>query len=61
MAVALESELEIEETETSDDDESPDVRYEIAAYPTDFTLEVLHGKWKKGQLVMQDFQRAYVW
>lgn len=61
MVVALENELEIDETETLDDDESQNVRYEIAAYPTDFTLEVLHGKWKKGQVVMQDFQRAYVW
>ena len=61
MVVALENELEIQETETSDDDESQSIPYEIAAYPTDFTLEVLYGKWKSGQLYMPDFQRQYVW
>ena len=62
MVVATpESELNIENTESSDDDAPDNVRYEIAAYPTDFTIRVIYDKWQAGQLIIPDFQRQYVW
>lgn len=61
MATTLENYLEVEDTELLDDDASDNVRYEIAAYPTDFTLRVLYDKWQAGQFIIPDFQRQYVW
>ena len=60
--VALEEEdLLIEETEPTDDDESQNIRFEIASFPTDFTVKVMYEKWESGQLVIPDYQRRYVW
>ena len=60
--VALrEEELLIEETEPNDDDEAQDIRYEIATFPTDFTVQVMYEKWESGQIVIPDYQRRYVW
>ena len=61
MATMLENELVIEDTEQSDDDMPDNVRYDIAAYPTDFTIRVLYDKWQAKQLIIPDFQRRYVW
>ena len=49
------SELEDQETD------SPTANYEILVFPTDFTLEVLHNKWKAKTLRLPDFQRQYIW
>lgn len=35
--------------------------YEIATYPADFTLEVLHSKWQAGEIRIPRFQRGFVW
>lgn len=35
--------------------------YEITTYPADFTLEVLHHKWKTGEILIPEFQRRFVW
>lgn len=43
------------------DRQSSPPRYEIATYPADFTLEVLHTKWTSGDLVIPPFQRKFVW
>ena len=59
--VSVEEELLIEETELSDDDEAQDIRYEIMAYPADYTLQVLYDKWRSDQLIIPHFQRNYVW
>ena len=32
--------------------------YEIATYPADFTLEVLHSKWESGEIRIPPFQRG---
>lgn len=46
--------------EVADRQSSPP-SYEIATYPADFTLEVLHAKWQADELVIPPFQRGFVW
>ena len=53
--------LPIEETEPTDDEETQNIRYEIASFPTDFTVKVMYEKWRSGQLVIPEYQRRYVW
>ena len=43
------------------DYESAPPDYQISTYPADFTLEVLHQKWKAGDILIPDFQRGFVW
>lgn len=61
MVAVHEDELLVEETELSDDEEPQNVRYEIASFPTDFTVRVMYEKWRAEQLVIPDFQRRYIW
>jgi uncharacterized protein with ParB-like and HNH nuclease domain len=35
--------------------------YEIAAYPSDYTLSVLDNMWNEDDIVIPDYQRNYVW
>ena len=51
------------ETITSElkDDESSLPVYQIATYPADYTLEVLHRKWKNNEINVPTFQRNFVW
>lgn len=44
-----------------DDRRSSPPRYDIATYPADFTLEVLHSQWKAGDIYIPPFQRGFVW
>ena len=39
------------------------VEYDIATYPSDYTLEVLHKMWGNGKkdITIPDFQRGFVW
>lgn len=37
------------------------IRYEITTYPSDFTLQVLHSKWKNEEILIPGFQRKFVW
>ncbi len=53
-------ELEVNEAE-ADDESSGSLSYQINTYPADFTLEVLHQKWKNGDFEIPTFQRGYVW
>jgi len=56
------SDLELEPITSEDEDyESAPPEYEISTYPADFTLEVLHLKWKAGDILIPDFQRSFVW
>lgn len=48
------------ESEIEDEESSP-AEYEISTYPADFTLEVLHSKWKSGEILIPKFQRKFVW
>jgi hypothetical protein len=51
---------ELEVREESEDNEVS-IAYDIAAYPSDLTLSVVHEMWKAGDIVIPDFQRNYVW
>ncbi len=35
--------------------------YRIRSYPSDPDLEMLHGRWKRGDLIIPEFQRGFVW
>lgn len=35
--------------------------YEVLTYPADFTLEILVGKWNKGEINIAQGQRKFVW
>ncbi|MDE0646676.1 MAG: DUF262 domain-containing protein [Cyanobacteria bacterium MAG IRC4_bin_6] len=43
------------------DRETTPSEYKIMSYPADFTLEVLHEKFKKEEIIMPAFQRHFVW
>ena len=61
-SIAIESDLDLEPVTSEDEDyASVPVEYRISTYPADFTLEVLHQKWKAGDFIIPDFQRAFVW
>lgn len=35
--------------------------YRIISYPADYTLQVLHQMWQDGEIIIPQFQRAFVW
>lgn len=49
------------ELESESDDESVSVIYDIATYPSDFTLAGIAQMWKDGDIEIPDFQREFVW
>jgi len=54
--------IEFERIRSEEEDyESAPPAYEINTYPADFTLEVLHQKWKAGDIEIPRFQRQFVW
>lgn len=54
--------IEIEIDDEDDDDEVPShVEFEIATYPSDLTLSVIHEMWKNGEITIPSFQRNFVW
>ncbi len=56
------TDLELEPITSEDEDyESAPPDYQISTYPADFTLEVLHLKWKAEEIRIPDFQRNFVW
>jgi hypothetical protein len=56
------TDLELEPITSEDEDyESAPPDYQISTYPADFTLEVLHQKWKSDEILIPDFQRKFVW
>lgn len=56
------TDLELEPITSEDEDyESAPPDYQITTYPADFTLEVLHNKWKEKEILIPDFQRKFVW
>lgn len=59
MAAEKPDELEIENDE-SDEDEGL-VSYEIATFPSDFTLGGIYQMWKDKEITIPEFQREYVW
>ena len=57
--ITEEEELQVESDER--DDEASKVKYDIASYPSDFTLAGLTEMWKNGDITIPDFQREFVW
>lgn len=53
-------ETEIEESEESEENESM-VTYDIATYPSDFTLNGIFDMWKSKDITIPEFQRRFVW
>ena len=52
----------LEQLESEDADrESVPTEYNIATFPADYTLELLHNKWKSGEVQVPAFQRNFVW
>jgi uncharacterized protein with ParB-like and HNH nuclease domain len=59
---ATKDDVELEQINSEDEDYiSAPPKYQIATYPADFTLEVLHSKWKSGDIEIPPFQRKFVW
>ena len=54
-------ELEVDETDTAEEEAVERLHFDISSYLADYTVKVLVEKWKDKQLVIPDFQRAYVW
>src|SRR5689334_5165270 len=54
--------LEIENIDSEQKDaEITPLNYDLSIYPADFTLEVLYQKWQNKDIVIPQFQRAFVW
>ena len=54
--------VNIQHIESEEKDyESAPPDYSINTYPADFTLEVLHSKWRSGDIEIPPFQREFVW
>lgn len=51
---------EIQIVEEPEEDEIP-VNYDIATYPSDFTLSGIHKMWNDGDIEIPSFQREFVW
>ena len=49
------------EIEDQDDDEAVSIIYDIASYPSDFTLAGITQMWKDGDIEIPEFQREFVW
>jgi len=55
-------EIVIEEIPSEKEDEESEVPiYKIVSYPADLTLEILHKKWQRDEILVQSFQRGWVW
>jgi uncharacterized protein DUF262 len=56
---------EVEDLVTEDDESSEDdavaVSYDIATYPSDFTLSGIAEMWKNEDILIPEFQREFVW
>ena len=62
MSDKEETDLKIDSTEIDPSEEALAApKYEIFSYPADTTLKGYKEQWDKGQLVVPDFQREYIW
>lgn len=58
----VDEEILIEEIPSEkEDEETPLPIYKIASYPADPTLEVIYQKWQRKEMLIQSFQRGWVW
>lgn len=62
MAQTNSEDIDIEAlAEEEEDEASGSISYQTNTFPADFTLEVLHQKWKNNDFQIPPFQRGYVW
>lgn len=54
-------EMPIEAVPSEAEDDVPVPIYRIRVYPSDPTLEVLNERWKRGEIILTEFQRGWVW
>ncbi len=58
----LRDDLEVDfQVDDEPDDADPYVEYDIATYPSDLTLSVIHEMWKGRDITVPTFQRKFVW
>ncbi|WP_029555519.1 DUF262 domain-containing protein [Xanthobacter sp. 91] len=60
MAKDADTEIEVEE-ESEDEELGTHVEFDIATYPSDLTLSVLHNMWRDKDITIPSFQRNFVW
>lgn len=60
VATPIESDDPLE-TDIESEEETAYVDYDIASYPSDLTLSVIHEMWADEDIVIPSFQRNYVW
>ncbi len=48
-------------TEVEEDEDAVTVQYDIASYPSDYTLSGIAQMWKDGDIEIPDYQREFVW
>lgn len=60
MVENAEDEIDIED-ESEDEEVGTHVEFEIATYPSDLTLSVIHEMWKDKDITIPSFQRNFVW
>jgi hypothetical protein len=55
-------EMIVEEILSEQEDEETELPiYKITSYPADPTLEVLYQKWQRNEILIESFQRGWVW
>ena len=49
------------EAEPNADDDAINIHYDIASYPSDFTLSGITQMWGEGDIIIPSYQREFVW
>ncbi|KTE26609.1 MULTISPECIES: DUF262 domain-containing protein [unclassified Sphingopyxis] len=60
MAKVFDDEIEVEE-ESDDEELGTHIEFDIATYPSDLTLAVIHDMWRDKDITVPSFQRNFVW
>lgn len=60
MVEIINEELEVQGDGTENEEEAH-VEYDIASYPSDFTLSGINDLWNNKDIIIPDFQREFVW
>ena len=60
MTKDADDEIEVEE-EAGDEELGTHVEFDIATYPSDLTLSVIHEMWTEKDIAIPSFQRNFVW
>ena len=54
-------EMPVEAVPSEAEEDVPIPIYKIRVYPSDPTLEVLNERWKRHEIILEEFQRGWVW